>query len=106
LGDFTVDELICSCIARQLSDDEVVAQGIATPLVVAGYLLAKHAHAPHLQFASAISNTAVFATQVDFVSGLGHSPHRLEMVSSVRRKKILRRILATEGCLESIHVPG
>jgi glutaconate CoA-transferase subunit B len=52
--DFTTDELISACIARQLEDGEVVAQGIATPLVVAGYLLAKHTHAPNLRFASAI----------------------------------------------------
>ncbi|HIE39009.1 MAG TPA: hypothetical protein EYH30_02335 [Anaerolineales bacterium] len=57
--DFTVDELICVCIARQLTDGEVVAQGIATPLVMAGYLLAKHTHAPNLQFASAVSNALV-----------------------------------------------
>ena len=58
-SDFTVDELICACIARQLSEGEVVAQGIATPLVMAGYLLAKYTHAPGLQFASAIGNALV-----------------------------------------------
>jgi acyl CoA:acetate/3-ketoacid CoA transferase beta subunit len=52
--DYTVDELISVCIARQLTDGEVVAQGIATPLVAAGYLLAKRTHAPNLMFASAI----------------------------------------------------
>lgn len=52
--DYTVDELIAACIARQLEDGEVVTQGIATPLVVAGYLLARLTHAPGLQFASAI----------------------------------------------------
>ena len=56
---FTIDELICACIARQIEDGEVVAQGIATPLVAAGYLLAKHTHAPNLQFASAIGNALV-----------------------------------------------
>ncbi len=56
MPDFTVDELICACISRQLVDGEVVAQGIATPLVVAGILLAKHTRAPNLQFASAISS--------------------------------------------------
>jgi len=40
--DFTVDELICVCIARQIEDGGVVAQGIATLLVMTGYLLAKH----------------------------------------------------------------
>ena len=52
--DFTLDELICTCISRQIDDGEVVAQGIATPLVVAGYLLAKCTHAPELMFTSAI----------------------------------------------------
>ena len=51
---YTVDELMAVCIARQIRDGEIVAQGIATPLVVAGYLLAKCTHAPNLRFASAI----------------------------------------------------
>jgi acyl CoA:acetate/3-ketoacid CoA transferase beta subunit len=42
------------CIARQIRDQRVVAQGIATPLVAAGYLLARLTHAPHLYFSSAI----------------------------------------------------
>lgn len=51
---FTIDELICTCISRQIEDGELVAQGIATPLVAAGYLLAKLTHAPNLSFVSAI----------------------------------------------------
>lgn len=42
------------CIARQIKNGEIVAQGIATPLVSAGYLLARLTHAPDLYFASAI----------------------------------------------------
>lgn len=52
--DYTVDELICVCISRQIEDGEMVAQGIATPLVAAGYLLAKLTHAPNIGFVSAI----------------------------------------------------
>jgi glutaconate CoA-transferase subunit B len=52
--DFTVDELMVACIARQVVDGEVLAQGIATPLVAAGYILAQCTHAPHVTFASAI----------------------------------------------------
>jgi glutaconate CoA-transferase subunit B len=52
--DYTIDELICACISRQIEDGEIVAQGIATPLVAAGYLLAKLTHAPNLMFVSAI----------------------------------------------------
>ncbi|HEX6383578.1 MAG TPA: CoA-transferase [Anaerolineae bacterium] len=51
---YTVDELICTCISRQIEDGEMVAQGIATPLVAAGYLLAKLTHAPNITFISAI----------------------------------------------------
>ena len=42
--DYTIDELISVCIARQVTGGDVLAQGIATPLVMAGYLLAKHNH--------------------------------------------------------------
>lgn len=54
MTDFTIDEVISVCIARQVTDGEMVAQGLATPLVAAGYLLAKRTHAPNLRFASAI----------------------------------------------------
>jgi glutaconate CoA-transferase subunit B len=54
LQDFTIDELISACISRQIVDGEIVVQGLATPLVMAGYLLAKLTHAPNLLFASAI----------------------------------------------------
>lgn len=53
---YTTDELICACIAHQIEDGEVVAQGIATPLVAAGYILAKLTHAPHVVFVSTIGN--------------------------------------------------
>lgn len=54
---WTIDELICACIARQVQDGEAVVQGLATPLVAAGYLLAWHTHAPNLYFASAIGQS-------------------------------------------------
>lgn len=52
--DFTLDELMVVCMARQIRDGEMVVQGLATPLVAAAYLLARATHAPHLYFASAI----------------------------------------------------
>lgn len=55
--EYSIDELICVCISRQITDGEVLAQGLATPLVAAGYLLAWHTHAPHVYFASAIGQT-------------------------------------------------
>ncbi len=53
-NDYTIDELIAVCISRQVVDGEVLAQGLATPLVVAGYILAQATHAPNVAFASAI----------------------------------------------------
>ncbi len=51
---YSVDELMAVCISRQIQDGEIVGQGLATPLVAAGYILAKCTHAPNLRFASAI----------------------------------------------------
>ena len=50
----TPDEYMVVCISRQIRDGETVVQGLATPLVAAGYLLARLTHAPNLYFASAI----------------------------------------------------
>lgn len=50
----TPEEMMVVCMARQVQDGEIVAQGLATPLVAAAYLLARHTHAPNLYFASAI----------------------------------------------------
>jgi acyl CoA:acetate/3-ketoacid CoA transferase beta subunit len=52
--DITPDEIIVFCMARQIHDGEIVAQGLATPLAAAAYLLARRTHAPALYFASAI----------------------------------------------------
>lgn len=53
-AEYTIDELMSVCIARRIRNGDIAVQGIATPLVVAGYLLAKLTHAPDLRFASAI----------------------------------------------------
>jgi acyl CoA:acetate/3-ketoacid CoA transferase beta subunit len=55
--EYTVADLMCVCIARQVRDGEVLAQGLATPLVAAGYLLAWRTHAPNVYFASAIGQS-------------------------------------------------
>ncbi len=55
--DYTIDELISVCIARQITNGETVVQGIATPLVMAGVILAKLTHAPDMWLASAVGGT-------------------------------------------------
>ena len=56
-ADYTRDELMCACISRQIVDGEAVGQGIATPLVMAGVILAKLTHAPNILLASAIGQS-------------------------------------------------
>jgi hypothetical protein len=41
-SDYTIDERISMCIARQVPNGDILAQRIAAPLVMAGYLLVKH----------------------------------------------------------------
>ena len=57
MTDYSIDELISVCIARQVVDGEVLAQGINTPLVLAGFILAKCTHAPGVSFACAIGQS-------------------------------------------------
>mgnify|MGYP000629471689 CR=1 FL=1 len=57
MPDYAIDELISVCIARQVEDGETLAQGINTPLVMAGFILAQMTHAPHVNFASAIGQS-------------------------------------------------
>lgn len=57
MADYSIDELIPVCIARQVVDGEVLAQGINTPLVLAGFILAKCTHAPNVRFACAIGQS-------------------------------------------------
>jgi glutaconate CoA-transferase, subunit B len=57
VGGVSAADLMCVCISRQVVDGEIVAQGLATPLVAAGYLLAWSTHAPNVCFASAIGQS-------------------------------------------------
>ena len=57
--DYTIDELIAVCVARQVQDGDLLAHGLATPLVAAGYILAQRTHAPNAYFASAIGQGVV-----------------------------------------------
>lgn len=56
---YTIDELIAVCVARQVHDGDLLAHGLATPLVAAGYILAQRTHAPNAYFASAIGQGVV-----------------------------------------------
>ena len=47
LRDFTIDELMVTCMAREVEDRSIVLQGLTTPLATVAYYLAKATHAPN-----------------------------------------------------------
>jgi glutaconate CoA-transferase subunit B len=49
-ADYGVDELMCVLMARELRDGDWVNHGASVPLAGAALMLAKHTHAPNLQF--------------------------------------------------------
>ncbi len=50
------DIMVC-CIAREIKNGDFIVQGIATPLVSAGYILANFTHAPDLLLLYVVGNT-------------------------------------------------
>jgi acyl CoA:acetate/3-ketoacid CoA transferase beta subunit len=48
--DFTLDELMCALMAREIRDGDWVNHGAVVPLAGAALMLAKHTHAPSLDF--------------------------------------------------------
>ena len=100
--DITPDEIMVACIARQLHDGDVVAQGLATPLVAAGYLLARYTHAPHLYIASAIGQgmcrqpAPLSISQIESLwldralTNIGFARAATEILPSLRPKEFFR----------------
>jgi acyl CoA:acetate/3-ketoacid CoA transferase beta subunit len=95
-------DVMCVCIARQVRDGEILAQGLATPLVAAGYLLAWRMHAPHVYFASAIGQSvcregaAIGLSRVEdlwlerAIRLYGFVPAVAEMLPCIRPKEYFR----------------
>jgi glutaconate CoA-transferase subunit B len=50
LSDHTLDELMCALMAREIRDGDWVNHGAVVPLAGAALMLAKHTHAPTLDF--------------------------------------------------------
>ncbi len=100
--DITPDEIMVVCIAHQLKDGDVVVQGLATPLVTAGYLLARYTHAPHLYFASAIGQgmcrhpAPLSLSQIESLwldralTNIGFARAATEILPSLRPKEFFR----------------
>src|SRR4030042_2143508 len=46
--DYSVGELMCVTLSKEIEDGDVVVLGSFTPLAYASYILAKITHAPHI----------------------------------------------------------
>ncbi|MHA1143918.1 MAG: CoA-transferase subunit beta [Candidatus Helarchaeota archaeon] len=57
--DYTIDEMITVQMARQVTNDDVMIVGVATPCVWAAFTLAKVTHAPKAIFHYIMGNTFV-----------------------------------------------
>ncbi len=103
------------CIARQISDGEIVAQGLATPLVAAAYLLARQTHAPNLYFTSAIGQgicrdpaplglTRVESLWLDrSLVNVGFARAATEMLPRIRPREFFRPAqVDPSGCFNNI----
>jgi acyl CoA:acetate/3-ketoacid CoA transferase beta subunit len=98
----TPDEIMVVCMSRQIKNGEVVAQGIATPLVTAAYLLARSTHAPDLYFTSAIGQgicrhpaplglTRVESLWLDHsLSNIGFARAAADILPNLRPKEFFR----------------
>ena len=49
-ADYSIDELMCALMAREIKDGDWVNHGASVPLAGSALMLAKHTHAPGLQF--------------------------------------------------------
>lgn len=100
--EITPDEIMVFCMASQIEDGDVVAQGLATPLVAAAYLFARMTHAPNLYFASAIgqgicrSPAGLSLTQVEklwldlALNNAGFTRAVTEVLPTLRPKEFFR----------------
>lgn len=57
--DYTEDEMMIVCFAREIADGDVLVQGVGAMMSAAGYLLAKKTHAPGAVLNFGVGNTVV-----------------------------------------------
>jgi glutaconate CoA-transferase subunit B len=91
--DYTVGELMCASLAREIEDGDVIVLGSFTPLAYASYILAKITHAPN--------STLLAYAAVDF------RPFQLSFIraeaSATRGSALMWTMLED---LNSVHLKG
>ena len=59
-NDFTIDEILTVLMAREVTNDDIMIVGVATPMVWAAFTLAKVTHAPGAIYHYIMGNTFVY----------------------------------------------
>lgn len=57
--DYTDDEMMIVCFAREITDGDILVQGVGAMMSAAGYMLAKMTHAPHAVLNFGVGNVMV-----------------------------------------------
>ncbi|MGQ9640220.1 MAG: CoA-transferase [Candidatus Bathyarchaeia archaeon] len=56
---WTIDELMVVCMAREVEDGDIIAQGLTTPMAIVAYYLAKATHAPEASIMQLAGNILI-----------------------------------------------
>ncbi|TAK32954.1 MAG: CoA-transferase subunit beta [Chloroflexota bacterium] len=92
-SDYTLSELMCACIAREIEDGDLVILGSFTPLAYAAYILAKMTHAPNMCY---VGYSAVDAR-----------PFRMSFTTSeAAATRGAAALWSMTECINSIHCTG
>ncbi|MEM4251037.1 MAG: CoA-transferase [Candidatus Bathyarchaeia archaeon] len=65
---YTTDELMIVCMAREVRDGDILAQGLTTPMAIVAYHLAKATHAPNATVMQLAGNILVHNVEPPRVS--------------------------------------
>ena len=78
--DYTPAEQMVVCMAREIQNGDILAQGIATRMTISAAMLAKRTHAPNVYFANSIGNS--LTNRFTRVSLTGTEKDNLDMALS------------------------
>jgi len=68
LSDFTNDELMICCMAREVRNGDLAIQGLTTPMAIIAYYLAKATHAPDSSIMQLAGNILIHSDEPPRVS--------------------------------------
>ena len=80
---YTPDELMIVCMAREVQNGDLMAQGLTTPMAIVAYHLAKATHAPQATIMQLAGNILIHTTEPPKISILYNEFRAMENVVHV-----------------------